>query len=58
MSVEDVNLTIAEVLTAGYEFEQRTILHKYTINRAEIEAIVRQKNTLMSRTSTKSRNAG
>ena len=59
LPVEDVNLKIVEVLIADYEFEQRTMLYKDNITRAEIEAIVRQRYTIMSRrTSTKSRNAG
>ena len=53
--MDDVNLKIVEVLTVDYEFEQRTILYKDNITRAEIEAIVRQRYTLMSRSSTKSR---
>ena len=55
LPVEDVNLKIVEVLIADYEFEQRTMLYKDNITRAEIEAIVRQRYTLMSRSSTKSR---
>ena len=47
------------MLTADYEFEQRTILYKDNITRAEIEAIVRQRYTIMSKsTSTKNRNVG
>ena len=57
LPVEDVNLKIVEVLTDDYEFEQRTILYKDDINRAEIEAIVRQRYTIMS-ASTKVRNVG
>ena len=49
LPVEDVNLKIVEVLTDDYEFEQRTILYKDDITRAEIEAIVRQRYTIMSR---------
>ena len=33
---EDVNLKIEQVLTDGYEFEQRTILYRDNITRAEI----------------------
>ena len=44
-----MNLKIVEVLTDDYEFEQRTILYKDDITRAEIEAIVRQRYTIMSR---------
>ena len=55
----DVNFKIVEVLTDDYEFEQRTILYKDDINRAEIEAIVRQRYTIMCRGgSTKVRNVG
>ena len=39
---EDVNLKIVKFLTHDYEFEQRTILYRDNIARAEIEAIVRQ----------------
>ena len=49
LPVEDVTLKIVEVVTADYEFEQRTILYKDDITRAEIEAIVRQRYTIMSR---------
>ena len=59
MPVEDANLKIVEVLTDEYEFEQRTILYKDNITRAEIEAIVRQRYTIMSRgASTRVRNVG
>ena len=59
LPVEDVNLKIVEVLTADYEFEQRTILYKDNITRAEIEAIVKQRYAIMSRsTSTKNRYVG
>ena len=44
--------------TADYEYEQRPILYKDSITRAEIEAIVRQRYRLMSRTGTKSCNGG
>ena len=44
-----MNLKIVEVLTDDYEFEQRTILYKDDITRAKIEAIVRQRYTIMSR---------
>ena len=40
--VEDVNFKIVEVLTADYRYEQRTILYKDNITRAERGAIVRQ----------------
>ena len=43
-----VNLKIVEVLTDDYEFEQRTILYRDNITRAEIEAIVKQRHTIMS----------
>ena len=43
LPTEDVNLKIVEVLTDDYEFEQRTILYRDNIARAEIEAIVRQR---------------
>ena len=56
LPVEDVNLKIVEVLTADYEFEQRTILYKDNITRAEVEAIVRQTYTIMFR-STSTRTA-
>ena len=49
LSVEDVNLKIVKVLTADYGLEQRTILYRDNITRAEIEAIVRQRYTIMSR---------
>ena len=49
LSVEDVNLKIVKMLTADYELEQRTILYRDNITRAEIEAIVRQRYTIMSR---------
>ena len=42
-----MNLKIVEVLTDDHEFEQRTILYKDDISRAEIEAIVRQRYTTM-----------
>ena len=42
MPVEDVNFKIVEVLTADYRYEQRTILYKDNITRAERGAIVRQ----------------
>ena len=59
LPTEDVNLKIVEVLTDDYEFEQRTILYRDNITRAEIEAIVRQRHTIMSRgASTKVRNVG
>ena len=59
LPTEDVNLKIVEVLTDDYEFEQRTILYRENITRAEIEAIVRQRHTIMSRgASTKVRNVG
>ena len=59
LPTEDVDLKIVEVLTHDYEFEQRTILYKYNITRAEIEAVVRQTNTILSRgASTKVRNVG
>ena len=59
LPVEDVNLKIAEILTTDYEFEQRTILCRDSITRAEIEAIVRQRYTIMSRsTSRKNHNVG
>ena len=55
----DVNLKIVEVFTDDYEFEQRTILNRDNITRAEIKAIVRQRHTIMSRgASTKVRNVG
>ena len=38
----DVNRILARELTADYEIEQRTLLHRDEINRAEIENIVRQ----------------
>ena len=44
-----MNLNIIEMLIADYEFEQRMILYKDNITRAEIEAIVRHRCTLMSR---------
>ena len=54
-----MNLKIVEVLTDDYEFEQRTILYKDDITRAEIEAIVRQRYTIVSTgASTKVRNVG
>ena len=57
--VEDMNLNIIEVLTDDYEFEQRTILYKDDITRAEKNAIVRHPYTIMSRcASTKVRNVG
>ena len=47
------------MLTVDLEFEQRTMLYKDNITRADIEAIVRQRYTIMSRnTSTKNRNVG
>ena len=59
LSVEDVNLKIVKVLTADYGLEQRTILYRDNITRAEREAIVRQRYTIMSRnTSTKDRIVG
>ena len=59
LPVEDVNLKIVEVLTDDYEFEQRMILYRDDITRAEIEAIVRQRYTIMSRgASSKVRNVG
>ena len=45
LPTEDVNLKIVEVLTDDYEFEQRTILYRDNITRAEIEAIVRQRQS-------------
>ena len=42
LSVEDVNLKIVKVLTADYGLEQRTILYRDNITRAERGAIVRQ----------------
>ena len=42
MPVEDVNFKKVEVLTADYRYEQRTILYKDNITRAERGAIVRQ----------------
>ena len=58
-AVGDVNLRRVEVLTYDYEFEQRTIWYKDDITRAEIEAIVRQRYTIMSRgANTKVRNVG
>ena len=57
LPTEDVNLKIVEVLADDYEFEQRTIVYRDNITRAEIEAIVRQRHTIMSRgASTKVRN--
>ena len=41
---EDANPTIVEVLTVDYELEQRTILYRNIITRAEIKAIVRQRH--------------
>ena len=59
MPVEDVNFKIVGALTGDYEFERRTILCKDDITRADIEAIVRQRYTIMSRgASTKVRNVG
>ena len=59
LPTEDVNLKIVEVLTDDYKFEQRTILYREIITRAEIEAIVRQRHTIMTRgASTKDRNVG
>ena len=59
LPTEDVNLKIVEVLTDDYEFEQRTTLYRDNITRAEIEAIVKQRHTIMSRgASTKVRNVG
>ena len=59
LPTEDVNLKIVEVLTDDYELEQRTILYRDNITRAEIEAIVRQRHTIMSRgASNKVRNVG
>ena len=56
---EDVNLNIIEILTDDYEFEQHTILYRDNITRAEIEAIFRQRHTIMSRgASTTIRNVG
>ena len=58
-AVGDVNLRRVEVLTYDYEFEQRTIWYKDDITRAEIEAIVRQRYTIMSRgANTKVRKVG
>ena len=58
-TTEDVNRKIVEVLTNGYEFEQRTLLYRDNITRAEIEATVRQRHTIMSRgASTKVQNVG
>ena len=53
LPVEDVNLKIVEALTTDYEFEQRTILYRDNITRAEIEAIVRQRYIIMSRSTSK-----
>ena len=58
MPVEYVNLRIVEVLTADYEFEQRTISYKDHISRAEIAVRVIQRCTLMSTSGTKSGNVG
>ena len=49
LPVEDVNFRIVEVLTDDYEFKQRTILYRDDVTRAETEAIVRQRCTIMSR---------
>ena len=48
LPVENVNLEIAKVLTTDYEFKQRTVLYRNNITRAKIEAIVRQRYTVMS----------
>ena len=59
MPAEDVNLKIAEVLTADHDFEQGTILYRDNITRAETEAKVRQRYTIVSHsTSTRNRNVG
>ena len=56
---EDVNIKIIEVLIADYEFEQLTILYRDDITRVDIEAMVRQRHTIMSRdSSTEVRNVG
>ena len=41
LPVQDVNLKIVEVLTAGYGFEQLAILYKNSITHAGLEAIAR-----------------
>ena len=47
------------MLTADYEFEHRTILYKDNITRAEIQAVVRQRYTMISRRArTKNLNVG
>ena len=40
----DVNRKLVRVLTADYEIEQRTLLYRDEITRAEIESIVRQRH--------------
>ena len=40
----DVNRRLLRVLTADYEIEQRTLLYRDEITRAEIESIVRQRH--------------
>ncbi|CAM9850947.1 unnamed protein product, partial [Sphacelaria rigidula] len=58
MPVEDLNLKLIQVLTSDYEYEQRTILYRDDITRAEIEAIVRQRYSHISRNDTKNRDVG
>ena len=53
LPVKGVNLKIVEVLETNCEFEQRTILYRDNIARAEIEAIVRQRYNIMSRSTSK-----
>ena len=43
-SVDDVNRKLVRVLTDDYEIEQRTLLYRDEITRAEIENIVRQRH--------------
>ena len=43
-SVCDVNRTLVTVLTTDYEMEQRTLLYRDEISRAEIDSIVRQRH--------------
>ena len=42
-SVGDVNRKLVRVLTSDYEMEQRTLLYRNEISRAEIENVVRQR---------------
>ena len=59
LPVEDVNLTIVEVLATVFKFEQRTILCRENITPAEIETIVKQRSTIMPRNTSKNiRNVG